>query len=99
MTPRDSVLAVGTTRPQCLRSEDDLNSRALGDRAGRAAPDAGQAAISEAPATAKLFAILLAGEHAAFTRLMIESQLRARPCRPDFARQDDRRRGGPLLDS
>ncbi|MCB1296014.1 MAG: hydroxylase [Gordonia sp.] len=50
-----------------------------GDRAGRAAPDAGQAAISEAPATAKLFAILLAGEHAAFTRLMIESQLAPGP--------------------
>jgi len=46
-----------------------------GGATGRPAPDAGQVAITEASATTKLFAILLAGEHAAFTRLMIESQL------------------------
>ena len=46
-----------------------------GGATGRPTPDAGQVAITQASATTKLFAILLAGEHAAFTRLMIESQL------------------------
>ena len=46
-----------------------------GGATGRPSAQTGQAAITGASATTKMFAILLAGEHAAFTRLMIESQL------------------------